>query len=238
MASSIYLADYDDTFALPRYNPTAMDAVHDRTWVQLVLPYVRDFNVFVCPSDWTREPGQRAVFDDDIVPGDIYARYYRASMRTNIGYNFVYLSPVIRLSNSSWAVMPRTSSSVADPSNTLMFGDSAWSIRQGRPSGGGHYLVLAPCRYQNVNGVAQDTIGHSDIPSIDFFKHDLQWVQTGTKIVESGGLWPWHSDKITITMVGGNLKLMTIKQVMSGCAFRPEWNGLITNLDEYVWDLR
>jgi len=237
LANNLYMADYDDFFVIPRYRPQASNPATDRTWVQLVLPYVRNFDVFNCPSDTTKTRDLQSTFDEDIVPGDIYSRYYRASMRTNIGYNYIYLSPIIRNGPSEWMTIPKSISSVNDPSSTLMFGDSAWEIQNGQPRGGGHYLVLAPCRLELVNGAVVDTTGHA-VSSNSFFREGLLWVQTATKFFEAGGLWPWHSDRVTVTMAGGNIKLMTLRQTVQGCQVKTDWTGLITDPTRYIWDIR
>ncbi len=237
LANNLYLADYDDFFAIPRYNPAANNPAFDRTWVQVVLPYVKNFDVFNCPSDGTKTGELRSTFDEDIVPGDIYSRYYRASMRTNIGYNYIYLSPIIRGNANQWITIPKSVTAVGDPGNTLMFGDSAWAVRNSQPRGGGHYLVLAPCRLENVNGQIVDTTGHA-VSNGSFFREGLIWVQTANKFFEAGGLWPWHGDRVTVTMVGGNIKLMSLPQTAQGCNVRTDWNGLISDPTRYIWDIR
>jgi len=237
LATNLYVADYDDFFPIPRYNPSPNPPARDRTWVQVVLPYVRNFEVFNCPSDGTKTTEFRTTFDEDLVPGDIYSRYYRASMRTNIGYNYIYLSPIIRGNANQWITIPKSVSAVNDPANTLMFGDSAWEIRNGKPEGGGHYLALAPCRFELQNGVPIDTTGHA-VSNASFFREGLIWVQTSTKFFEAGGLWPWHDDRVTITMVGGNIKLMSLRQTTQGCAVRSDWSGLIHDPTRYIWDIR
>lgn len=237
LANNLYMADYDDFFVIPRYNASSQDPARDRTWVQLVLPYVRDFDVFMCPSDSSRSSAEFPPFDSDLVPGDVYARYYRASKRTNIGYNYIYLSPIIRNGNQ-WITVPKSGTAVSDPSSTLLFGDSAWEVENNRPRGGGHYLVLAPCRFQEVEGRIIDTTGHA-VSNSSFFREGLIWVEESKdKFADAGGLWPWHNDRVTITMVGGNIKLMSLAETTAGCGVRSDWNGLIHDPYRYIWDLR
>ena len=56
-ATMLYLADYNDQFT--PVNQQLVDVPNsrnDRTWVQLLLPYSRNFNSFFCPSADRSEP--------------------------------------------------------------------------------------------------------------------------------------------------------------------------------------
>jgi prepilin-type N-terminal cleavage/methylation domain-containing protein/prepilin-type processing-associated H-X9-DG protein len=243
MSSFIYSTDYDDRYALSRYTHR-LDATSadDKTWVQLILPYGREFRVYKCPSDYTMGIATRAVFDEDLVPGDTYSRYYRASKRTNIGYNYLYLSPLIQ---TSVFVSPlsRSQTEINDQSNMVMFGDSVYKVTAGgQPSGGGSYLIVPPCRYSNEGGSITDTFRLSDVPSSALFVGDQGWQPIPDpgreqQFVASGGLWPWHMEKLTALFVDGHSRRISLGQATKGCDVQPSWSGYVTSRSLYLWDM-
>ncbi|MDK3161114.1 type II secretion system protein [Kamptonema cortianum] len=237
LGTTIYMGDYDDRYMIPKFNyDEPVDPVHDRTWVQGLLPYVRAFELFVCPVDNTRDPSLTA-FDPDLVGADTYARYYRASTRSNIGFNYAYLSPAYR--NGQWVNDPRSSSSVNDPSNTLQFGDSVWEMKNGRPHGGGNFLVLPPCRFALNDGQIVDSFGISGGKSTNIFQGNLGWVEKSPDIfAQAGGLYAWFKTSITVSFTDGHTARLRMNQITAGCDVRENWAGYILNESQYIWDLR
>lgn len=240
-ASQLYLADYDDTFMIPRhhYEGSASDT-NDRTWVQAMLPYIRNFNILLCPVDSSRE-SNLLVFDPDLGPGDPDRRYYEASKRVNLGYNYTYLSPVIQRSNT-WVPVPRSTGSVENPSATLMFGDSAWEIVQGRPRGGGNYLIIPPCRYVvEDSGAVSDSFDLPGVSNWRVFTGGLAWQSFDTNELwpsQAGGLYPWFKTTITIAFVDGHVERTALSAVTDGCSVEGNWGGYIYDTTRYMWDLR
>ena len=241
LSTFLYSTDYDDRYILSRYT-TRVDAtsVDDKTWVQLALPYTREFKVFRCPSDYTQLPESHAIFDGDVVPGDTYARYYTASKRTNIGYNYMYLSPLIE-EGSVIAPMSRLQTEVSEPSNTILFGDSVYEVTaDGSPQGGGSYLIVPPCRYWLDGPFLRDTLRLSQVPDEDLYTGDVGWenLPGANEIGKNmGGLWPWHSGKLTVVFNDGHAWRPTISQAAIGCDVKPAWGGYIYDKSLYLWDL-
>jgi prepilin-type N-terminal cleavage/methylation domain-containing protein len=242
-SSMLYMSDYDDHFALSRYRTSSTaTSADDRTWVQLVLPYNREFRLFRCPSDYTQRPDSQAVFDGDLVPGDTYTRYYTASKHTNVGYNYLYLSPLIR-SHSSISPLSRSLVEVYDPTSMLVFGDSVHKVTpDGLPEGGGNYLIVPPCRYALVGGMMRDTFRLRNVPDSAFFIDAIKWepMEPGTPravVTMSGGLWPWHSEKLTAIFADGHARRIGVAQAADGCRVRTDWGGYVYDLAKYVWDL-
>lgn len=237
VGNALYAGDYDDTFMVARYLPdTKSDPVHDRTWVQGLLPYVRSFNLFVCPADTTRDPST-GVFDPDLVGGDTYARYYSASMRSDIGYNFTYLAPIVR-QGGQWLSKPRSLTSVEDPSGALLFADSAWELIKGQPRGGGNFLIVPPCRFaQQPSGVVVDTFGLDVYPNTNVYNAGLWWDQ-GLAVPQNGGIYAWFKDTITVSMVDGRVQRLPMSRLTSGCTVKRGWQGFVYDFSSYIWDLR
>lgn len=242
-ASSIYASDYDDLFVLVNHQPAeAQNSRNDRTWVQLLLPYVRTFQVFQCPGDTSDRPKPESSFDSDLVPGDIYSRYYSASQRVNIGYNFQYLAPIYNVSGV-WTSMPRSYTSVQDPSKTVHYLDSVWSVNNGRPTGGGSWLVSPPCRYERTGDQVIDTFTAARGPSASpttpsqVFEPVKGWEPNAESSPNMyGGAWPWHSNRLNVIKVDGSARSMTLQGLTSGCEVLPSWQGAIYDPGIYPWN--
>jgi prepilin-type N-terminal cleavage/methylation domain-containing protein len=213
LATMLYVSDYDDRFMPVNHQPAELpNSRTDRTWVQLVLPYVRSFSVFRCPSDDGVRPRPDSTFDQDLVPGDTYSQYYRASLRSNLGYNYLYLAPVAKV-GERWVSMPRSMSSIGNPSRTLMFVDSVFARDgNGRPVGGGQWLVTPPCRYLGTERVDSIGFGSSLFTLADGWEAD-----DPASGMLYGGAWPWHTGRITIARVDGSVGAVSARQLAAGC---------------------
>jgi type II secretory pathway pseudopilin PulG len=231
-ATSMYVSDYDDTFMPVSYKPGDPTATSkdDRTWVQLILPYASSFGVFLCPSDYTRHPNIDATYDSDAVPGDLFTQYYMASKHTNMGFNYMAISPVIRVSGA-WVAAPRVTSEIANQSSTMMYVDSAWDVgRRGDPSQGGDWLVVPPCRYSS-NSV--DLFSADGKTGADVFAENDGWsLGPGSKY---GGAWPWHFNRVTVGFVDGSVTTRAIGQLEAGCTVQPGWRGIVNSLAKFGW---
>ncbi|MBL8068681.1 MAG: type II secretion system protein [Armatimonadetes bacterium] len=238
LGTALYTDDYDQRYFLPRHNPEPRaDATNDRTWVQSLLPYANNFELFFCPVD-DSAPKPVSVFDPDLTAGNPLARYYEKSMRANYGYNYAYFSPIFKQAGQ-WVVTPRSQSDVADPSRTMLFGDSAWQVRGGRPSGGGSYLVIPPCRFQREGGQLTDSFGLQSAPNTQVFGNGLAW-QAKAAVWESdaGAIYPWFHGMVTVTHADGHVKPLPYSRMTNGCDVQPGWRGLIYDTGRYLWDLR
>ena len=237
----LYASDYDDKFMPINYQPaSAPNSRNDRTWVQMLLPYVQSFEVFQCPADYGVRPEPEAMFDQDLVPGDTDSQYYTASLRSDYGYNYQYLAPVEQTA-TGWTAMPKSISEVGQPSNTAMFMDSVWArTSTGTPYGGGNWLVVPPCRYFKPRGPGT--------PSVDTFTQSLAGVQVYTTVFgwqpenenasnEFGGAWPWHYGRLNVVFVDGSARSMDPSQLTQGCQLEGRWAGYITDPSQYVWEL-
>ena len=239
LSATLYQIDYDDKYVVSKYlGGQAKNAVIDRTWVQLVQPYLRSLDSTRCPSDHTSRPNEPAVFDSDLVIGNSVERFYLASQRANTGFNFVYLSPMVRDPSGQWFSKPRSTSELQSPAETLVFGDSVWEVDdQGMPSGGGSYLLIPPCRFNSPD--RSDSFGLNSVSS--------DWIYTASKVwddnqhvsrARSGGLWGWHSRRLTAVMGDGSVKVISRERASDGGQVRQRWGGLITDSSKYLWDLR
>jgi prepilin-type N-terminal cleavage/methylation domain-containing protein/prepilin-type processing-associated H-X9-DG protein len=239
LATRMYSSDYDDLFMPINHEHIAEPTSrNDRTWVQLDLPYVRNFTVFYCPSDISDRPRPEATFDEDLVPGDTDTQYYTASQRVNMGYNYQYLAPLVQL-NGQYESQPKMASQIARPSETILFADSVWARKEdGSPTGGGSWLVVPPCRYAQSASSIVDTFTGSTTET-EVFTNSFGWrVRDDGSPLIYGGAWPWHTGKVNIAYVDGSARDVTTQQLGAGCDVQNDWKGYISDPDTYMWDAR
>lgn len=238
LATSLYTGDYEDKMVLVSYQPGSPNSLTDRTWVQLILPYLRNFSIFRCPSDFGKRPSQDATFDQDLVPGDTDSRYYTASKRSNLGYNYLYLAPAYMDRNERWWTVSRGMNEVASPSKTILFVDSVWDVTpNGVPFGGGSWLVLPPCRYANKDDQQIDTFGVDNSQRLMTRNNANGW-HTGRRSANSFGFaWPWHEGRMTVIRLDGHASSVTPAQLAGGCDLKSQWAGSIRDRELYDWDL-
>jgi prepilin-type N-terminal cleavage/methylation domain-containing protein len=238
-AFSLYFTDYDDRFVPVNHQPAGEpNSRNDRTWVQLTLPYIRSFSVFKCPGDYSVRPSPETTFDQDLVPGDTYTQYYTASLHVDLGYNFLYLSPIVADQTGNHAET-RMVTSVGDPTKTIMLVDSVWSRNsEGMPTGGGSWLVTPPCRYVLGSGGRRlDTFLPGDSNhSIVITGNIRGWDPNPKSPLLYGNAWPWHSGRMNVIRVDGSARSVAPGQLSSGCDLRSNWGGYIKDRDSYIWD--
>jgi len=243
--AQLYSEDYDDKFMLVNHQPAGdANSRNDRTWVQLVLPYVHSFALFHCPSDQADRPKPEATFDQDLVPGDTYSQYYTASLHTDYGYNYQNLAPIVgnqagpmdQGEIAAWVSKPKSHSDVRTPSSTLMFVDSVWSrTPSGNPVGGGNWLVVPPCRFY-TRGI--DSFTGSLGNRVPVYTTSVGWSIEESAPDVYGNAWPWHGNHMNVAFVDGSVRSMTPESLEAGCNVAPSWQGAIADPDAYLWDTR
>jgi prepilin-type N-terminal cleavage/methylation domain-containing protein len=236
LAMTLYIDDYDERFVPVNHFPAAVpDPVRDRTWVQLLLPYTSSFGMFRCPSDKTSRPATEGVFEEGVLPADTSARFYLESLRVNLGYNYLYYSPVVGTA-SGWQVQTRAFSQVTEPARALLMVDSVHSLdKSERPQGGGSYVVIPPCRYGRQGRRFFDSF---DLPpNTRVLAASQGWdLANPLNAFRYGLAWPWHDGRMNIGRVGGGSVSVTPKMLSIGCDARSFWTGFIEDWSKYYWD--
>jgi len=237
IVTNLYVADWDDRMMPVNHQPSApANSSNDRTWVQLTLPYASSFSIYNCPSDYGVRPSAETSFDQDLIPGDTYSKYYSASLRVNAGYNYAYLAPVYRTFTGNWMADPRSQTNIAEPSRTLLFVDSVYGrTASGQPFGGGSWLVVPPCRFEVRNGQTIDSflIGMGS----SMYTPTMGWDRDKDSPYVYGSAWPWHSSKMNIIRVDGSAAAISAEALAAGCNVRENWRGTISDASIYMWDL-
>ncbi|HET6644558.1 MAG TPA: prepilin-type N-terminal cleavage/methylation domain-containing protein [Fimbriimonadales bacterium] len=229
----LYEIDYDDTLPPTNYrraNPSLPD--DDRTWVQTLLPYAGSLAIFQCPSDTGRQL-------DPPVGREGWKDYYTASLHSNVGFNFMYLSPIIKM-NGIWEAHPIRGSAVGNQSATIAFIDSIWDRNaKGDPVGGGSWIVSPPCRYVRDEHGSHDSFNLPASAQALFGFEPVGWQPAGSASwLVYGGAWPWHRGRFTVLFLDGRAASVPLAELIQGCSFQPNWNGLITSTSEYLWDIQ
>jgi prepilin-type processing-associated H-X9-DG protein len=238
-ALAMYMSDYDDKVPPVNYrNVQLVSASDDRTWVQTLLPYVSSMTIFMCPADTGRASGFSGKPQSG-AGGDPYADYYLASLRSNLGYNYMYFSPLLRFSDGRWESFPIRGSRVSNPAATLVFIDSVWDrTASGSPTGGGSWVVVPPCRYARQGNQIVDTFEFQP-GTVGYFGFRNGGWDPASRFswLVYGGAWPWHHGRFNMMFLDGHVKTVSVAEMTAGCDARPAWQGLITSLEEYPWDL-
>lgn len=234
-----YLVDYDDHFPPVAYRGDIPgDSTDNRTWVQNLLPYVGTLSLFMCPGDTARDNGAKRPRSMGSNP-DPGQELFESSIRTDFGYNYMYLSPLLLDSNGRWESVSRKTSEVRDQSSTIALVDSVWNRdRSGAPYGGGSFIVVPPCRYAGTPSSYSDTFELPFDAKYYFGPNPVGWHDPVSKDwLAYGGAWPWHAGKFNVLFVGGNAKTMVVADLTFGCNFQPNWRGLIHSREDYKWDM-
>jgi len=231
-AMAMYTTDYDDRVPPVNYKYANINNPgEDRTWVQTLAPYAGDFRLFTCPGDTGR--------DSAGTPSG-WEGYYAASLRSNLGYNYLYLSPLLQDQSGEWASSPISLSQIANKSRTITFIDSVWDRTQtGEPIGGGSWVTVPPCRYMKIGlGPVIDTF-NLPLGTRNYFGFSpAGWQPTSSlSWLVYGGAWPWHSGRFTVGFADGRADVLSLDELTAGCDFDSGWRGLIRNSSTYLWDL-
>jgi prepilin-type N-terminal cleavage/methylation domain-containing protein len=138
----MYIQDYDETMVPLMTSPANFFVTYDpnqgdRVWPQLVQSYVKNWQVFRCPSDPNANDGV-LVENWCRVGSDVTYCY---GIKTDLGYNHLYLSPMDANAKHRGISL----AGVFRPANTVMLVDSVWDTNSaGEGQGGGNWFVEAP----------------------------------------------------------------------------------------------
>jgi len=236
----MYVQDYDET--IPPVDTGSINGPGwgfgrpDYVWPELVQSYIKNWQVFRCPSDPHANDRELSVDPNGNpeMPNDPNHYYYWGS-RTDIGFNYTFLSP--------WVVEPtpagtyvgshgQTIASINQPAGTLMTADTIWDMQGGQPTGAGNWVIEAPC--------IRDSNGASIVP-VNYFYSYGGWQPSppaAANWLMFGGMWPRHNKMVNISYCDGHAKSMSINAVTRGCDVKASHAGAAFDGDAYIWDLR
>ncbi len=219
----------------------------DYIWGETIAEYHTNYRMLRCPSDINATDDGLSLdpFDRKVRRDDPQITYYW-SERSNLGFNYDFLSPwIVNRRTRYVGSKPTGRSEVASPSATLLFVDSIWyrgAGPNGQPIGGGNWVVEAPC--------IRDSSGAFLAPINRLRTGDEQWQNYGTgwrvnpgpndqsSWLEFGGCWPFHHKRFVTAYADTHAKVVSLSSLTQGCDVRRNFAGAAFNGEEYLWDLR
>jgi prepilin-type N-terminal cleavage/methylation domain-containing protein len=264
----MYVSDFDGSFPMSNtgHNPRGWGfCTPDRVWGQLVLPYVKNIDVFRSPVDGQNRdsiilPDHASYCGRTVATLTPENRTYIQLVRSNMGYNYVFLSPWRQGPAVGWRNTSATirESEVQQTSGLIMLASSIWYRHPGSglPQGGGNWVIEAPCAIgpdgrwlrptdQFARGTGDGSLWHypdgwadpTPIPGVH------SWLVYG-------GMWPWHTQRslahiqrglvdghVIVAFADGSVRAMYPRQTAVGCRPYGRLGGRVTNMDLYLWDL-
>jgi len=273
LAELMYQNDYDDALVMSDsgcvtsqpncfgwgYGPP------DSVPFENMFPYTKNMQITVDPMDEVQSVAQRQMDEFKSIGAPIYPATialgttaeleYAAAVRSNMGYNFAFLSPWLLVPGSNGYYVGAASinsSQVTQPAHTLMFGTSIWNRVGGAPTGGGNWVVQTPC-WEDANGnYLQPIAGYAAAGTL--FSYGSGWDANPLSWIVYGGLWPFYNitsstaatgaqnGQVVIGWADGHTKSMPISQVAAGCSAYGDTSsslpqGRVTDPTKFIWAL-
>ncbi len=264
LATQMYITDYDDAFMLsdsgsingPGWGWGPPDTVP----FQQMAPYSKNTQYVIDPMDPWQSETQR-IADQCKYMGCTLAnataeqRAYALGVRSNIGFNYGFLSPwIYRQTPTGYYIGSASvnSGSVSAPAHTLLFATSIWYRVGGQPTGGGNWVVETPCwldsngqlmapysQYQSASGAGQA------------YNYGSGWAPDPTAWNVYGGVWPFYNQTDSkaaaasqnghaiVAFADSHVKSMSISAIAAGCSAYGTggFKGTVTDASKFIWAL-
>jgi hypothetical protein len=184
-------------------------------------------------------------------------RAYALGVRSNMGYNYAFMSPWIMRQVPEGIYYGSGSinaGEITNPSHTLMFATSIW-LRDaaGTPMGGGNWVVETPCwldgdgrflaplnKYDGLTGAGK------------LFSYDRGWFPDPNHWLVYGGLWPYYNNvdrkavtaaqngRVVVGWADTHVTTMPISTAAAGCdAYGTStMKGTVKDPTKFIWALQ
>ncbi len=222
LAWMMYTQDYDEQTVIPFSDPTgnvyqfptsANDPKAAHWWPDLLLPYFKSWQIFVCPSE-----GDAA----NIFGSGPYSWWWNQMQFTSIGYNYSHLGdwqyPQGFSTGTSLAALTA-------PANTIAFVDSEFD--------NGANKALGFC---DVN--APDTGQWYPSPTVNVWASDWTWPAGSPSPTNYGSMGPRHFEGVNIGWCDGHAKYLKWQATIAGTNFGPGvayTSVVVNNPSAYLW---
>jgi len=113
-AQMMYVQDYDETVTPYDQRSTQPFPNDEATWCQLIQPYIKNWQVFRCPSNSVNPFG---IWN----PGSPFGWYYNWMRWPSYGFNYDYLN--ISPNCNPFPGLPVTLAAISKPSDTVLYVD-------------------------------------------------------------------------------------------------------------------
>jgi len=245
LATQIYQSDSDDIAPLWMYNGTFDVNQGDRSWGNLVFPYMKSDDMTKTPnSPFSIESRKRnANFPDPNTMGAMRREQelYNLGWLTDYGYNYQTFTGFIfdAAAPGGFRFNPQSITSFADPANTLQNITGIFDRTSGGGlKDGGQLPIDPPCRRYPDNTDATANGG-----AAAYFYGG--WNPSSPNAWNVfGGAWPYYGGRpnegarASVGFADGHAKTMTISQVAAGCDVKDRWTGRIQDRQKYIWDMQ
>jgi prepilin-type N-terminal cleavage/methylation domain-containing protein/prepilin-type processing-associated H-X9-DG protein len=234
LAVLMYAQDYDETLPPYLYAPPGVDifAYSDPevtfTWPELILPYIKSWDLFRCPADGAANLNQ--YLSNWGFPANSPEKIinYARGTCSNYGYNYVYLSPFSGTSPNWWP-NPVGLGAVQQPADTVLLTNSTTWWASGTPP--------------NCTPIQGGWMSN-DPPSSDF-SNSTAWNggwrldNISCKWDRFGGMYPRHTGMVLIGWLDGHVKAARPLDLLAGVQhnFSDPPVGIVVDRSIYVWDL-
>lgn len=230
----MYIQDYDTSYPINSYTGS-YNAVDDSNWGLLVQPYIKNIQIFSCPSD-PNGYAQRML--DLLPPTNAGGKQsdFNLAVKNNFGLNWQLVCAV-------WAPPPSFASTPQPvqesqlnvPSQSILGVDCLWDRdATGAPRGGGNNSVDPPC-FREKDG-SQTTPKWPPPAGYSYFWFG-GW-NPGSPLAWNvyGGVWPFHTDMALTAFCDTHVKPLKISSLAAGCDVQNGSGGFIVDKTAYLWD--
>jgi len=218
----MYVQDYDETMVPMQYGCCGYDPARERGWMNLTQPYIKNWQMRICPSDGTNSD-KTALADWGLTNSSpVNQKEYAYATTTDLGYNYMYLSPMSAAhaadaQNNTINFVGIGVAAVVKPANCLMLVDSIWDRDgSGTPIGGGNWFVEAPSYWYS------NTVYWFGGWQIDSQFAGLQY----------GFTWPRHTKGMNVAFCDGHVKLQRLGDLLAGVDPRTH---VVSDRNAYIW---
>lgn len=211
LANLMYSGDADDT--LPPCNTGAYltDYKVNVTRAQLVQPYSKNWGIQRNPLD--PNATDSVLSDGATIQAQ---KEYNWGLRTNRGWNYFYLSPLMQLNGSEAHFIGKSATSIARPAQTIATVDSLWDKSGTAPAGGGNWFVQAPSYWNS---------GTSYWFGAWAFTDSTSWFQYG-------GAYDFSKGRVGLSYVDGHAKTVPTTLLWAGA---DPTKSSVFDQDKYQW---
>jgi prepilin-type processing-associated H-X9-DG protein len=184
IATQMYTQDYDELVVPLSYTGAAGVTTPDNQgafrWVWLLQPYMKNFEVRICPSNKSDPNGYNR-------PSDPNYGYY-LGLFPSYGYNSDYFVPDPDGAFGPIQGAPISLAAIGSPASTLMFADSTYSTAGSAGTAdtafhNGYYRVSPPASWTGAPPLTRTSFGY---------------------------VWPRHSERVNVLWADGHVKSATI----------------------------
>lgn len=261
-ATAMYTGDYDGSFMLSNSGyinaPGWGFGPPDTVPGQQMAPYMKNTQIYIDPMDPFQSESQRITDHCPNMGGCTAAtatavqKAYALGVRSNIGYNFAFLSPWIYRWQTDGYVgsMSTNESQVGNVANTLMFGSSIWDrAAGGGPIGGGNWVIETPC-WMDANQQLLEPMRALDAQGI-LQSYQAGWSTNANAWNVYGGLWPFYNQtsvsgfpglkdgQVIMGFADTHVQSKPLNYATAGCSVYGQGlrQGAVSDKDKFIWDL-